>query len=850
VPRRYTRFWYIYRVTSRSQRGSRAAVASWTIGERVAALRETRVARALTAHPNLTAAGLVALLVLIYLWPALVGAGILAPTALLTAGTPWRTATSPELLRYINNELGDVAISYYPWDVLARQFIHSGAFPAWNPHALAGTPLFGNFEIAWLSPFKLPLWILPLNYGLGVAAALKLWMAGFGTYLLVRELRLGFWPALVAAFSFTLCAFNVVWLTYGVFVSIAALLPWALWLTERIVRRGRSADALWLALVVAGIASGGHPGTQVHVLAATALYALLRAALAPPGERAPRARSLPLVGAGVGIGMLLAAVVLLPAELASHDTLGAAFRRGGLEAEIFEARVPFGSLRSALFPEWWGRPSEHVTGGGSFFRERTFYAGVIPLALAALALASPGAWRRKAPFALLGALGTAVAVRTPLVEPVVRALPGFDQVQNQRMLLWFVFGVAILGAFGLEQALAAPRERRVWAVVGGGIVIGLCAAALVGVDGRTLSRAATYVVDRTPRAPLAVRSLASVAWALLLLAGMAGALLLLRRRARAAPLACALLLALVALDLLHFAHGYNPIGPASVVIPPRTPAIAFLQRHAHEGRIAGAGYAVPPDWSTMYGLNDVRGYDAPQPTLRFAALWRTLEPEGEPARITVLGSNVKVIGMLGGRYVIADPEAPELGTFGLRTVYRRPDAVIYKNELVVPRAFVPRWVDAIGEQDAEVATVAEDGFDPRSHAIVRRDELGDAAPPTSSVGTARVVAESNSSVTIRASLAQRGLVVLDDQWMPGWSVRVDGRPAPILQTDVVLRGVIVPAGRHEVRWGYRVPGLRAGAALSALGLLALVGWGGALGLRRRRPRAHARSRARTRPPTL
>jgi uncharacterized membrane protein YvlD (DUF360 family) len=808
------------------------------MGEAVAKVGDSRIARALIAHPDLTAAGLLGLLVLVYLWPALSGAGVLAPTALLHDATPWTAGATSRVQRYINTELGDVPISYYPWDVLARQFIHAGTFPAWNPHALAGTPLFANFEIAWLSPFSLPLWILPLNYGLGVAAALKLWMAGFGTYLLVRELRLGFWPALVAAISFTLCAFNVVWLTYGVFVSVAALLPWALWLAERIVRRGRSADAFWLALVVAAIAAGGHPGTQVHVLAATALYALLRCVLLPAPERTARARSLTLVGAGVAVGALVMAVVLLPAHEAAKDTLGAAFRRGDIEGQLLEARMPFGSLRTALLPEWWGRTSEHIRGGGSYFRERTFYAGVIPLALAVLAVASSGSWRRKAPFAVLAALGAAVALRTPLLEPLVRKLPAFNQVQNQRMLLWFVFGVAILSGFGLERVLAAPRERRVWAVLGGGVLISLSMVALIaGITPGTLGRAAAYVVHRTPRAPLSVRSLASVGWALLLLGGMAGVLLLLRRRPERALLACMLLVALVVLDLFHFAHGYNPIGPASVVMPPRTPAVAYLERHADEGRIAGVGYTLPPDWSSMYGLRDVRGYDAPQPTLRFARLWQALEPENEPARINGLQLlNVKVIGMLGGRYVIAEPEAPPLNGLGLKVVYRGRDATIFANELVVPRAWVPRYVDAVSYDNSEVEAVAENGFDPRSQAVIRRDELGDAALPAAGSGTARVVAETNDSVTLRAHLAQRGLVVLDDQWMPGWSVQVDGRPAPILQTDVVLRGVIVPPGTHAIVWTYRVPGLRLGAALSALGLLALLGWAAALVIGRRRGR--------------
>ena len=52
----------------------------------------------------------------------------------------------------------------------------------------------------------------------------------------------------------------------------------------------------------------------------------------------------------------------------------------------------------------------------------------------------------------------------------------------------------------------------------------------------------------------------------------------------------------------------------------------------------------------------------------------------------------------------------------------------------------------------------------------------------------------------------------------------------------MLRGVVVPAGAHEIVWSYRVPGLRAGAALSGLGLLGAAAWGGLLlaGRRRRR----------------
>jgi hypothetical protein len=828
-------------MTSRPHWGRRAAVASGVPreGPRAAPLA-TRVARALAAHEHLTAAGLLALLVLAYLWPVLVGGRTLAPTALLFEYAPWRTSAPAGAAHFVNGDLADVPGTYYPWTVLARRLLHGGTFPAWNPFAFAGTQLFANSQLAWFSPFSLPLWILPLNYAFGVAAALKLWTAGFGTYLLVRELRLGFWPALLAGVSFALCAFNVVWLTYGVFVSVAALLPWALWLVERIVRRRRSVDALALVAVVAVFQTGGHPGTQLHVVLAIALYALIRALATAGLDRRQRLRALGLTGAAVALGTLILAVVLVPAQQAAVDTFGALVRRDGAPG-LPGSHVHASALRTALFPEWWGRPSEHVGGEGASFRERTFYAGVVPLVLAAIALVSPGAWRRKAPFALLAALGVAVPLRAPLIYPLLMAVPPFDSVQNQRMLLLFVFAVAVLAAFGLRAALDAPRAPRTWAVVGTAVLAAPLAAlsvpdagAAAGDVARQLWRRADHEVDAVSAGTLA---LASVAWWLIFVLALAAILLLARSRVRWRVPLGALAALVVALDLLHFAHGFNPMGPATVVIPPRTAAVDFLEAHAGDRRIAGINTAFMADWSTVYGLADVRGRDAPQPSMRFARLWGALDAF-EVAKIrsfTLQGLNV--LGLLGARLLVTDPDL-DLTARDVTIAYSGEDAAIFRNARAVPRAFVPTDIRVARDEAGERAAVFARSFDPRRDAVVRRDEIG-ADVPQRGAGVVRVVDEENARVRLRAQLRRPSLVVLDDQWTPGWSVRVDDEPARVVRTDVVLRGVRVPAGSHEVEWSYRVPGLRLGATLSGAGLLIALAWGGAVWSRRRRTRRRA-----------
>ncbi len=810
--------------------------------ERPLAARTGRVVRTLSTHQHRTAAALFALLVLAYLWPVLVGGGMLAPTSVLFTMPPWRGLAPHDVLHYYNQGIGDVPLSYYPWDVLARQLIHAGTFPAWNTHALAGTPFFANAEVAWASPFSLPLWILPLNYGLGAAAAIKLWLAGFGTYLLVRELRLGFWPGMLAGIAFALCAFNVVWLSYEVFLSVAAMLPWTLLLSERIARRGRPVHGLALAGVTAVALTGGHPGTQVHVLAATVLYALLRMLLTPDLETRERLRRLGLVGTALALGALVTAVVLLPAQQAALGSAGAAARAGGGAEHFNGAHMPIGVLRTMLLPDWWGRPSEVILGPAPY-NERTFYAGTIALLLAVLAVAtrSRAAWRRMAPFAALAVAGVAVALELPGLHALVIRLPGFSQVQNQRIVLWLMLAVAVLGAFGLERLLEDPRGRRAaWWVAAGGAVAVLVAFASVHLGGGTLHWGLRYVLHRSPPVTPAGLALASVVWFAIFVAGFAAILLVAHRAPERRRLIGVLVVLVAALDMLHFAHGYNPMAPASKAIPPRTPAIAFLQRHSADGRIAGVEFAVANDWSSVYGLRDVRGYDAPQPSLRFHELWRTIEPQ-QPLHTSYMltsieASSLRTLGLFGARWIAAGPDV-HAGARTLTPVYRGRDATIFENALATPRAIVPARVQVVGEVDEEPSAIAADGFDPRTDVVLPR---GEAAPSAGPGGSAHVVAERNSRVTLSATLPRRGVVLLDDAWAPGWSVTVDGRPARALQADMVLRGVVVPAGTHRVVWSYRVPGLRAGAALSLLGLLIAAGWGGWLFVRRRRTPAGRR----------
>ena len=789
--------------------------------------------RALRRRPALVAAALYALLAVVFVSPALLPGKTLSASDYMYSVTPWSDSRPDDVKELGSNfELLDQALQFEPF----MRYTHE-AFPdapLWNPHVMAGRPFLANSQSAVFSPFTAPAYAMPVSDAFAWGAALKLFIAAFGAYLLARALRLRFAPSLLAGVVYAFGLFFVAWLAWPL-SGVWAWMPWLLALAELAVRRPGVLPAAGLSAVTALQFFGGHPESSFHVLFATLAFFALRLVVcrreADPGER-PLWRPLGVMAAGLAGGALLAAAALVPlAELILNS--------GELDerTEANPDRIKAAYVAMAVLPDFWGRPTQTLLSTTGFMNNRAFYAGALPLMLAVAApLMRPNLTRIAiAAFALVSA---GVVVGAPPVHQIVNALPVFSTIHNGRMIVYWLLAVAVLAAFALDDLLAPAEERPrrarwVWP-----LAIGMACAPLVWLAvGRpgpsdvwpALKTAWGFV--HPPNEPDVIRLASLLVW--LTFAIPAALLLLGRLRGRVGATAFGVLaVALVVLDLFRIGMGLNPAIDEEHARVPTTDAIEYLQerRPARFTGVSEFGVLPPlePNLAMDFGLYDARGYDYPTEK-RHSRLWKraVFGEEGfviQHIESPVTPQSMRAFNLLGVADIVTGPDGEPLRQPGLRVAYEGRDARIYSNERALPRAALVGHARVAADADAALDAVLEPGFDPRRTAILERPLGGFSPRPLApgAAGSARITTLEPERVVVETDASRRALLVLADVHYPGWKATVDGRETPIHRVDYLLRGVPLWAGRHTVEFRYEPDSWRIGWIVSLVALVALL----------------------------
>ena len=129
---------------------------------------------------------------------------------------------------------------------------------------------------------------------------------------------------------------------------------------------------------------------------------------------------------------------------------------------------------------------------------------------------------------------------------------------------------------------------------------------------------------------------------------------------------------------------------------------------------------------------------------------------------------------------------------------------LFKFMGVLPRVkLYDRWEVSTNDNDT-LRRLVDPSFDPENSVLV-----GSSLPSTQQVGTnaspGRVdfASYAPKDVRLSAQTATPAVLLLNDRFEPNWRVYVDGRPAPLLRCNYIMRGVYLLPGAHAVEFRFQ-----------------------------------------------
>ncbi|MDB4915549.1 MAG: putative rane protein [Gemmatimonadetes bacterium] len=761
----------------------------------------------------------------------------------------WPVITLRAIAVYLLLAFMAFAPAFFPWQQIAgtdyvtggfyfleyaARARQGGHFPTWVPYIFGGVPMYANPGSLFYPARMLFIEILPLERVMPALYVVQFALAGIGMHLFARTLGVRPWVAFLGGllYEFTGVTFSYVYAGHDGRIIGATLAPFLFYFVTVAVRTGRASWFAGIAASVGLMLLSFQLQSTYYVLLGAGAWAVFLLARARAGMPTPvLVRRAVLGGAAVAFGFMLAAVNLLPFSGYVEDSPRSSVAKRDY-AFSTQFSMPVVETVGLAVPEQAGLLEEYK--GDNPFKLHTEYVGAIVLLLlvvGAMSFQRDAVWQFMAGLALF-MLTVCYGSYTPLYSLYYRVLPGTTKFRSPSIALFMVsFALVVMAVLTLESMADALDERP---ASRGFVLPRRLLTALIGASVLIVTVALGTALDGGHRA---------LGWArfgvcLLLASLIVRTWIFGRIRVRTASI---LLSVLAVADLWVVDRNFLWTQPVSDIVYAADDVVHFL-KSMPDARVwvfpfpnaAGAEHYMgnkrfPPnsDYLMHFGIRQAGGEHGNQPFR-----WNRLAGIGTTGNVDWHNfvEYPAILGAAGVKYIVSAVSLSmvkgksRMGMKGLRELYHG-SAYVYENESAVPRAtLVPSAVSVSSPQVAVIAMRNAD-WDARRVAVVEGalPELADtSAAGMSAASTVRMVVDEPEHVAIHVDAERPALLVLSDNYVEGWTARVDGSTVPILRTNLAFRGVPVSKGSHDVVFEFAPRRLYAGMWMSSVGWTVLL----------------------------
>jgi Bacterial membrane protein YfhO len=760
------------------------------------------------------------------------------------------------------------------YKLIADVFWIEHSLPLWNPYNAYGTPLSAS---ALSQPFfpltlLLSIHVTPSTYNFLIIG--RLLLGAMLMYAFARQFLTAL-PSLFAAVTFMLSGYFIIYLNIA-HLSVEVLTPGLFLAFELLLRKNSWAAVAGMAAMILLGMTGGMPESLFLIVAFACLYFVCRLLSAAEFRAKAIALSIKFV-ASIILGFGLSGFLLLPfLEFLplSHDVHQPS-NIGGIQGGLLHDGNYYLTIQY-LLPLILGPVLNSILSGFAGWSGLRGYWGILPFyfwLLALLVLFFPS----RSPRADLERFLT-IFFTTTLVLMVLKrfghsSINWIGRLPLSEMVLYpkyleplMALCIAMLGGLGLAALI--DRRATVRHVLAATIVVLSIMLFLAGSLLGDVRAFATKVTSfQGMAAKVSLFFYLSIACGVTLLIVIAVVAWFTQRASDSIrPRLLYGAVVLLCLELL-----FNFIVPSFYLLSSLAPLkadpykgapyIEFIRaQNKDHSRIFARHNFLFPNWSSAFGLADVRNLDAMQFKRYRTFIRGFLLPADAAGRINgdladrFTGGEFpyefntdlerRYLALSSIKYLISDTDygrsskLPDEIVFKDTASFATPFKKIYDSEVrvfevpnLLSRASLFRSIEILPDQDV-LARLKDPAFNPYEKAIVSRETLaaantGDAQrlveATAAPFAAARISAYQSQYVSIEADTATPTLLVLNDANFPGWRVYVNGQPATMVTANYLFRGVLLPSGKSTVEFKYQPRSFQYGAAMSLSACVTLAG---------------------------
>ena len=230
--------------------------------------------------------------------------------------------------------------------------------------------------------------------------------------------------------------------------------------------------------------------------------------------------------------------------------------------------------------------------------------------------------------------------------------------------------------------------------------------------------------------------------------------------------------------------------------------------HKSVGGFHGAKLRRYQDLADRYLMND------------WQELVKVLQTAQTPGELEEAMEHMPVLNMMNAKYIIFNP--------GTKPIF---------NPNYMGNVWFVKGVKEVANPDEEIAALGKTNL--KTTAVVEKRFIDQVKSYTtdSIQGQIKLSSYSPDYLIFESNTPQDQLAVFSDVYYDkGWNAYIDGEKAEIIRANYILRGLMVPAGKHDIEFRFEPNSFRIGqilAIISSITILILIGLGIYIAIRKK-----------------